>query len=168
MSPPSLDVDLELLHWPAEADRRAALAASGTPRLLLLEPGVAPPRSWAEEEDWVRLPASPDELAARAAGLPTPPRTPRLAAPVVLDAAGTVTGADASVELTPIGAELLLHLLDRWARPVEVVELEAVLLAGAPRAGTIEDELLGLGEALAAVGIEVVDLGERTVLLTTR
>jgi hypothetical protein len=36
------------------------------PVLYLVEPGVDPPRSWDELEDWARLPTTPDELFARA------------------------------------------------------------------------------------------------------
>lgn len=168
MSPPSLDLEVELLHWPAEADRRFTLAAAGVPRLMMLEPGTAPPRSWADDEDWVRLPASPEDLAARARGLQAVASPDRSAPPVVLDADGVVVGVDATVQLTGAGAELLVVLLDRWARPVERLELEAVLLAGPLGTGDLGDELRLLSDALAAVGLDLVDLDERTLLLTER
>jgi hypothetical protein len=54
----------EVVRWPAEAGRRAELAAQGRPRVLLVEAGAVPP-PLAPEEDWLRLPAPPADLRAR-------------------------------------------------------------------------------------------------------
>jgi hypothetical protein len=45
------------------------LAAEGRPRLLLVDPATAPPVCWDDQEDWLRLPADPTELAVRVATL---------------------------------------------------------------------------------------------------
>src|SRR6188472_1930581 len=63
------DAMIALVRWPAEAVRRNELAAAGRPRLLLLEPGAAPPLAWDHLEDWTRLPADPADVEARIATL---------------------------------------------------------------------------------------------------
>lgn len=65
--PPSRLV--EVVRWPAQHDRRVELAAAGHPRLLLVEPGVAPPEVWGVIEDWIRLPAEAGDIALRLAHL---------------------------------------------------------------------------------------------------
>jgi hypothetical protein len=59
---------VEVLRWPAEAGRRAELAARARPRVLLVEPGEVPP-PLDPEEDWLRLPAPARDLRARRARL---------------------------------------------------------------------------------------------------
>ena len=55
-----------LVAWPREAARAQRLADAATPRLLLVEPGAAPPPPSDELQDWVRLPADEHEVALRA------------------------------------------------------------------------------------------------------
>ena len=62
----SPDVAIACVPWPSEADRRTALARAGVPRLLFVEPGCAPPDLWDLDEDWVRVPASAEEVTLRA------------------------------------------------------------------------------------------------------
>jgi len=68
---PTIPADDLVAHvaWPAGADRRRALADAGVPRLLFIAPGHAAPPPLDLYEDWVRVPASPEEVALRAANL---------------------------------------------------------------------------------------------------
>jgi DNA-binding winged helix-turn-helix (wHTH) protein len=50
-----------LLRWPDEEPRRAALAAVGAPRLLVLDEHSPPPICFDELEDWVRTPLDEDD-----------------------------------------------------------------------------------------------------------
>jgi hypothetical protein len=63
------DVAIACVPWPSEADRRADLARAGVPRLLFVEPGAAPPDLWDLDEDWVRVPATAEEVTLRASTL---------------------------------------------------------------------------------------------------
>ena len=65
---PAAGATVEVLRWPAEAGRRAQLAARARPRVLLVEPGELPP-PLDPEEDWVRLPVPARDLRARRARL---------------------------------------------------------------------------------------------------
>lgn len=62
----TLSIDVRLVRWPDEATFRDKLAALGVPRILVLDARVAPPTTWDEIEDWVRVPVSKSELELRA------------------------------------------------------------------------------------------------------
>ncbi len=129
-----------VLDWPREAARRGALAATGTPRLLVLGPDDPPPLVWDEAEDWIRSDADATEVHARATRLALlapagPGPDPSAAAPPpmpvpVLDADGVLHGDDGSVAIIPmIEAKLLHRLLER---PRHVVRREVLEATGWP------------------------------------
>ena len=55
----------QLLRWPTAAAERDALLHDRQPCVWLVEIGAAPPTDWGHLEDWVRMPADEQELAAR-------------------------------------------------------------------------------------------------------
>ncbi len=66
---PSLDDEalaLAVLHWPEGEGERRRLRGLGAPRLLLVRPDAPPPVTWDADEDWIRLPASLDDVQLRA------------------------------------------------------------------------------------------------------
>ena len=67
-SVPFVSVEVALVQWPAEQDRREELRRAGQPRLLLVERG-APPIPTDELEDWIRLPADDLDLRVRVEAL---------------------------------------------------------------------------------------------------
>jgi hypothetical protein len=164
---PSIVPSVELLRWPAEAARRHDLAHRGVPRLLLIDPGAPPPVSWDPGEDWVRLPADPDDLVARCAQLADAPAG--AGAPVVLLADGAAHGPLGAVDLDPVAASVLAVLLARWGRPVarqalapSPAELDAELDP------VLDAVLEGLRASLEVVGMELLDLDDGRVLLAVR
>lgn len=66
-----------LVGWPDEAERRAALADAGVPRLLVIEPGTTPPPV-APDEDWIVRTSDERDVAVRLERLARQ-RHPRLA-----------------------------------------------------------------------------------------
>lgn len=64
-TPPDDEVEVAVVSWPNEAERLAALRAHGEPRLVLVPEGLASPVGDDELEDWVRLPATDDEVTTR-------------------------------------------------------------------------------------------------------
>lgn len=62
-------MDVELVRWPSQRERRERLLAAGRPRLLLVEPDVPAPVVTDLAEDWVRLPAERADVQARVEGL---------------------------------------------------------------------------------------------------
>lgn len=57
--------DVVVLRWPEQADDVERLERLGVPRLLLVEPGVAPPEEDSCLQDWLRLPAEDADVGAR-------------------------------------------------------------------------------------------------------
>lgn len=54
-----------LLRWPEEAATIQELRAAGTPRLLVVAPGAPAPLGLDCDEDWIRLPASDEDIRVR-------------------------------------------------------------------------------------------------------
>ena len=65
--PPTPDV--ALIHWPDDDVTRRRLRTARRPRLLLVPAGTPPPIAVDEMEDWIRVPADPEELEVRIATL---------------------------------------------------------------------------------------------------
>jgi DNA-binding response OmpR family regulator len=58
-------MQVELLTWPEAEVRRRELAALGRPCLLLVSASATPPDIRSRLEDWIRVPASEQDVAAR-------------------------------------------------------------------------------------------------------
>ncbi len=56
------DIPVAVLRWPEENQRDAALARQRHLRLLLVAPDAAPPRAWDSLSDWIRLPATDEDI----------------------------------------------------------------------------------------------------------
>ncbi|MGI8663838.1 MAG: winged helix-turn-helix domain-containing protein [Acidimicrobiales bacterium] len=130
-------VEVVRLCWPESAVERDDLAASGTPRILLIKADGAPPPTWDPLEDWVRLPIDRVEVRARELvlrdralrGLPillnedgllrrgrmwraVPPVELALLEPLVNDAGKIVTRAELLAHVRPDQATDLARVLD--------------------------------------------------------
>jgi DNA-binding response OmpR family regulator len=107
-------VDVELVAWPVEGDRCAALAARGVPRLLLVATGTAPPPPTNDcLQDWVRVPTDGEEVALRVLGLQHRARHHAMRQPEI-DEDGVLRYGTAWVALPPIEASLACVLADRF------------------------------------------------------
>lgn len=108
-------MDVVILQWPAEEERRASLLDYGTPRLLLVDRTALPPVTSDLREDWVRMPSSDRDIQARVAGLTLRCReheavqTP--APELTLDEDGILSNGTTWVSLPPIEAALVRALL---------------------------------------------------------
>lgn len=60
-----------MVRWPAEEAKLAEIRSAGHARLVLVPEGVAPPLTSDPLEDWVRLPASDDDVRAACASSKT-------------------------------------------------------------------------------------------------
>ena len=61
--------EVVVVRWPHDAARIDDLRGNGTARLLLVEPSAPPPEIADPLEDWVRMPASEEDVRARIRGL---------------------------------------------------------------------------------------------------
>src|SRR5438045_3775030 len=126
LSLPFRFVDVVLLRWPGDTERRAQLIDEGTPRLLLVEDCAEPPHLDDCLEDWIRVPAPDSDLQARMAALTSRSRSHTSAKPD-LDSDGVLRLGSDWVALPPVEARLTRALLERFGA---VVSRDALARAG--------------------------------------
>ena len=122
---------VELVRWPSETARRDRFARDGIPRLLLVEPGHDPPSTIDLDEGWIRLPADPTDVEARARQLAESSAVLDDARPWI-DDQGRLHRGPAAVQLTAAEAVVARALLAAPGRIVDRWELERRLW---PRSG---------------------------------
>ena len=157
-------MDVVLVRWPMESERRALLESSQTPRLLLLEEGE-PPEPQDCMEDWVRVPASEDEVRARVSALWLRAQAHTATLPV-LDRDGVLRFGDQWVSLPPVETRLTAALLERFGA---VVSREALARAGwpegAPGRNALDVHVLRLRRRLAPVRLAIRTVRSRGYLM---
>lgn len=158
-------MEVALLRWPAESARREALASAGQLRLLLVEGGAPAPVVVDDLEDWVRLPASDDDLRTRVEGLRrrvegrTEPRPE-------LDGDGVLRVGGSWVSLPPVEARLMGALLDRYGA---VVSRDALARSGwpsgSPGRNALDVHMLRLRRRLGPLHLAIRTVRSRGYLL---
>jgi DNA-binding response OmpR family regulator len=159
---PARKPPVELLPWPAGEERRRALAARDLPRLLLVEEDVAPPVVDSLVEDWIRVPASEQDVAARIE------RLQLLATsawePPVLQDDRLVRFGDRCVALSATQAAVAKALLADATRLVLRDRLEE--LAGVdPDTRSLDSVIHRLRVRLAPLGVEIIGIRGRGYVL---
>src|SRR5688500_4349743 len=158
-------MDVVLVRWPAEADRRNRLREAGTPRLLLIEDGP-PPTPDDCREDWIRVPADDADVRARMEAVTA--RGAQHVTPDVpaLDVDGVLRFSGSWVSLPPVEARLTTALGDLFGA---VVGREALARAGwpdgAPGRNALDVHVLRLRRRLATVGLSIKTVRSRGYLL---
>ena len=141
--------------WPAGEERRAWLAERGVARLLLVEGDVAPPQVVDYLEDWIRLPASEADQAARVTGLVDRSRRHRRLAPE-LDAHGVLRFGVGWVALPPLEASLADALIAHFAAAVGRDTLwRAAWPTSAPVSNALDVHIFRLRRRLAPLGLAI-------------
>ena len=158
-------MDVVLVRWPSEADRRGRLREQGAPRLLLVEDGHVPPYADDCLEDWVRVPADEAEVRLRIDGLAARSSRHVVEQPD-LDPDGVLRFAASWVSLPPVEARLTRALVDKYGA---VVGREALARAGwpdgAPGRNALDVHVLRLRRRLATVGLSIRTVRSRGYLL---
>ena len=158
-------MDVVVVRWPAESDRRDRLRDAGTPRLLLVEEG-APPTPQDCLEDWIRVPADDADLRARLDAVAS--RVEQHVVPDVpdLDVDGVLRFDGAWVSLPPVEARLASALIERFGA---VVGRDALVRAGwpssAPGRNALDVHVLRLRRRLATVHLSIKTVRSRGYLL---
>ena len=158
-------MDVSLVRWPAEEERRQRLRASGHPRLLLVEQGPPPAATDDHLEDWIRVPA-PDidltrrvealELRIRAKGHPTPE----------LDGDGVLRFDGRWVSLPPVEARLVDALIERFGAVVGRDTLRRSVWPGSsPGRNVLDVHVLRLRRRLAPLGLVIRTVRSRGYML---
>jgi len=158
-------VDVTLLAWPDEDERRRRLSLVGGPRLLLIADGHPLPPVVDCLEDWIRVPAAEEEVRARVEAL-----TVRMGAHShllpALDLHGVLRFGDRWTALPPLEARLTEALLNRFGT---VASREALIKAGWPRGApgrnALDVHVLRLRRRLAPLSLAIRTVRSRGYLL---
>ncbi|MGH9246106.1 MAG: helix-turn-helix domain-containing protein [Acidimicrobiales bacterium] len=161
-------MDVELVAWPNETARCAALEAQGVPRLLLVA-GDSPPPPPTRDclQDWVRVPADGEEVAMRVLSLQHRARHHSVEAPLINED-GVLRYGTSWVALPPIEALLAHVLIDRFG---EVAGRDTLLRAAWPtgarpaRRNVLDVHMLRLRRKLEDAGLAVRTIRGRGYLL---
>lgn len=161
----SKTVDVVLMRWPTEAQRREHLAASGTPRLILVEPEAAPPEPTDCLEDWIRVPAGEEDVSARVRALTA--RALHHSAPgPSLDADGVLRFGSSWTPLPPVEARLTDALLERFGAVVSRDNLaRAGWPDGSPGRNALDVHVLRLRRRISPLGLVIRTVRSRGYLL---
>lgn len=157
-------MDVELLRWPEDEERRRELGLRGRPRLLLVSPDAVPPLIVDQTEDWVRLPAPPADVAARVRALSERALVRDDDRPVLNDR--LLRRGGAWVALPPTEALVVGVLLDRYETVVPRAELIAAGWPGeSPARNVFDVTLVRLRRRLGGVGLSITTVRQRGYLL---
>jgi DNA-binding response OmpR family regulator len=158
-------VDVVLLRWPAESERRARLAEEGRPRLLLVDEAAVPPAPDDCLEDWVRIPASEVDVRARVEALLIR-SSDHLQELPVLDQFGMLRHGEGLVALPPVEARLMGVLVERiGAVASRDVLSRAGWPAGMPGRNALDVHLLRLRRRVAPLDLVIRTVRSRGYLL---
>lgn len=158
-------MDVALVRWPLEADRRARLSAGGYPRLLLVESGAAPPESEGCLEDWIRVPATEPDVESRLAALAHRAKC-HLAATPEIDMDGVLRFGTRWAPLPPVEARLTRPMVERFGAVVSRESLaRAGWPSGAPGRNALDVHVLRLRRRVAPMGLAIRTVRSRGYLL---
>ena len=158
-------VDVVLLRWPVEEDRRAALAAQGRPRVLLRAGAEPAPVVLACRGAWVRLPASDADVEARCRSV-SERAVQHLPIRPELDPDGVLRSGADWVSLPPVEARLMAALLERFGAVVSRDQLaRAGWPKGAPGRNALDVHMLRVRRRIAPLGLVIKTVRSRGYLL---
>ena len=155
-------MDVVLLRWPEESPRRAQLEQGARPRLLLVEPGEAPPDCRDPLEDWIRLPADDQDVRARLATLVTRSGLERPS----LDDDGLLWFRGRWVSLSPVEQALAAGLLDRYGVVAGRDSLrKRAWPDGLPSRNALDVHMVRMRRRISVLALEVRTVRSRGYLL---
>ncbi|HEV7888372.1 MAG TPA: helix-turn-helix domain-containing protein [Acidimicrobiales bacterium] len=158
-------MDVTLLRWPAERDRRDELVARAIPRLLLLDGGTEPPAPADCLEDWARVGAADNDVRLRIVGLEVRASMHVQRVPDI-DGDGVLRFNGQWVSLPPVEARLARSLVERFGT---VVSRDALSRAGWPSSDTgrnaLDVHILRLRRRIDPVSLAIRTVRSRGYLL---
>jgi DNA-binding response OmpR family regulator len=144
---------IELIRWPADAERRDRCRDLGVMRLLVLEAGVEAPVCADILEDWVRAPISRDDLQARIDTIMA--RVSAQHAPRI-DHNGVLQFRSSSVLLSPTETDLVTVLAASFREVVSRKELLEILPGTSqPSRNALDLHMMRIRRRVKALGLEI-------------
>ena len=158
-------MDVELLRWPSERERRDRLRSSGKPRLLLVEGSAEPPAPGDLFEDWIRIPADRADVRLRIEGLIQRAHGP-VKAEIVIDETGTLNHGSKRVPLPPMEARILGVLIGQMGQVISRSDLaSAVWPSGPPDRNGLDVHLVRLRRRIREADLEIRTIRSRGLIL---
>ena len=158
-------MEVVLIRWPAEAERRRQSLERGVPRLLLIEEGFAPPAPGDCLEDWIRIPAEDNDVRARMASIAARAGEHSGRVPL-LDDDGVLRFGDRWVALPPVEVKLTQALLERFNAVARRDDLTNAAWPEDPPARNVLDvHVLRLRRRLLDVGLTITTVRSRGYVL---
>jgi Transcriptional regulatory protein, C terminal len=156
-------VNVEVLHWPEDADRVIDLRERGIPRLLVVTDGSAPDPVDCLE-DWVASGATDAERDSRRRAVSHRAQAHGVAPS--LDGDGLLHHRDHWVSLSPVEQSLAAALLDRFGAVVARDSLAGrAWPEGLPTRNALDVHVLRLRRRIAPLGLEIRTVRARGYLL---
>jgi DNA-binding winged helix-turn-helix (wHTH) protein len=154
-----------VLRWPSDRERLATARRDGVPRLVLVEPEALPPAGSDILEDWVRLPATDEDIRWRVENLELRAAGHTDGRPI-LDSEGLLRHDGRISLLSPIEHRLLAVLVDSYRM---VVSRHELFCAGwpleEPNDNALDVHLVRLRRRVAEVGLRLRTVRLRGYLL---
>lgn len=158
-------MDVELLRWPTERERRERLRSSGTPRLLLVEGSAEPPTPADLLEDWIRIPADRADVRVRIEGLVQRSQGP-IQSEILIDETGALNHGSEKVLLPPMEARILGVLIEQMGHVISRSDLTlAVWPDDPPDRNVLDVHLVRLRRRIREAGLEIRTIRSRGLLL---
>ena len=158
-------MDVALLRWPAEAEARERLSATGAARLLLVEDDQTPPTVADCLEDWIRVPAKEEDVRARVEALGVRSQAHDQQGPGI-DEDGVLRHRGRWVSLPPLEARLVASLIQRFGAVVgRETLIRAVWPGGSPGRNALDVHVLRLRRRIAPLDLAVRTVRSRGYLL---
>jgi DNA-binding response OmpR family regulator len=116
-----LTSNVAVLRWPDDQEESVRLEGLGLPRLLVVEPDTAPPDSDSCLQDWIRLPATDEDIRARLMALLH--HAERHPSAPVIDPCGQLSFRDLNVFLSPREHAIAQALVNQFGTAVSEHDL---------------------------------------------
>ena len=149
-------MDVCVLCWPDQADEVDRLASLGTPRLLLVEPGVPPPAETSCVADWLRLPAEDQDMRARLAALSE--RAARHPSGPVVNEYGQLSHRGTTAFLSCIDERITKLLIANLGHAVPAEELAARVWTDDGTNETLRVHISRLRRRIAPLGLTITNI----------
>lgn len=154
------------LSWPLEEERRRVLAEAGVPRLLVIGQEQLPPVLESPLEDWIRVPASEVDRAARVEMLRRRAAGADDRDHPTIDDDGLVRVGREWVAVPPVEASLARTLIERFGAVVSRDELaSAAWPAGVGERNVLDVRILRLRRRFDRIGLAIRTVRSRGYLL---
>ena len=143
---------IKFVRWPAEADMRNDCGRKGVPCLLVVERGARPPICTSASEDWIRAPASREDVEARVQALHQ--RTYGRGTPAI-DSSGALCFGNKTIIVSNVQAELMEHFIAHYGEVVYRSELAELLArqAPTPTRNSLDLHIMRLRRRISIVGL---------------